>query len=278
MKCTLVSDLHLEHGDLTLAGGDVLIIAGDACEAGRLDRHKYDVNHLMNAPGDIMRSDRYARFFHEECSKYRQVVYVMGNHEHWRSSVDKTAQLLRDNLPANVQLLEKQTLEIDGVIFMGATMWTDMNREDALTLFHMRSVMKDYEFIDMHAASGTQRLTPEWTVSEHHATLQYFKLMLEENRATGQNKKFVVITHHTPSHLSQDMKYSDDIIMNGAYHSDLSEFILDNPEIQVWCHGHVHDDFDYTLGDTRVLCSPRGYLKYEARANNYQPITFEVNA
>jgi uncharacterized protein RhaS with RHS repeats len=47
--------------------------------------------------------------------------------------------------------------------------------------------------------------------------------------------------------------------MNGGYYSDLSEFILDHPEIVLWTHGHMHHTFDYNIGDCRIVCNPRGY-------------------
>ena len=47
--------------------------------------------------------------------------------------------------------------------------------------------------------------------------------------------------------------------MNGAFVSNLDEFIMDHPQIKLWTHGHVHNVFDYTIGETRVVCNPRGY-------------------
>ena len=65
--------------------------------------------------------------------------------------------------------------------------------------------------------------------------------------------------------------------MNGAYSSDLSEFILDNPEIKVWTHGHTHDNFDYMIGSTRIICNPRGYKGYEEQAEHFDPtIGFDI--
>jgi hypothetical protein len=65
--------------------------------------------------------------------------------------------------------------------------------------------------------------------------------------------------------------------MNGGYASDLSEFILDNPEIKFWTHGHMHDPSDYMIGDCRVICNPRGYVGYESQANIFDPtVGFEI--
>jgi hypothetical protein len=71
--------------------------------------------------------------------------------------------------------------------------------------------------------------------------------------------------------MSVHPKYQHDTLMNGAYSSDLSEFILDNPQIRVWTHGHTHDPFDYMVGSTRIICNPRGYAGYEQRAEYFDP-------
>ena len=81
-----------------------------------------------------------------------------------------------------------------------------------------------------------------------------------DNKPEG---KFVVVGHHSPCKLSTKPQYADDQIVNGAYSSNLSDFILDRPQIKVWTHGHTHHAFDYMLGTTRVVCNPRGYDGFE---------------
>ena len=90
------------------------------------------------------------------------------------------------------------------------------------------------------------------------------------------NEKFVVVGHHSPSTQSIHPRYKDDTLMNGGYSSDLSEFILDHPQIKVWTHGHMHDKFDYMIGSTRIICNPRGYINYEESAYNFKLEYFEV--
>jgi hypothetical protein len=89
-------------------------------------------------------------------------------------------------------------------------------------------------------------------------------------------KQMVVVGHHTPSHFSCHPKYADDQLMNGGYHSDLTEFMLDRPGIKLWTHGHTHELFDYTIGDTRVVCNPRGYIGYETIADNFNLKVIEL--
>jgi predicted phosphodiesterase len=281
MRVSVMSDLHIDFADLTLPGGDVLILSGDVCEAKRIKQEMYNPDMvLLEHERQDQRPDRYFRFLLEECSaKYRHVIYVMGNHEHYGFQVQKTYSHIKEQLPANIHLLEKETIEIDGVLFLGGTLWTDMNNMDQLTMYSMRSMMNDYRQITMlnEAKQVYHKMTPEYTVEQHVKTKNHFAQVLEENRNSANPKPVVVCTHHAPSKLSTHPRYADDVMMNGAYSSDLSEFILDNPEIRVWTHGHTHEPFRYKIGETEIICNPRGYKSYEQRAEDFDPtVGFDI--
>jgi 3',5'-cyclic AMP phosphodiesterase CpdA len=270
MKVAVISDLHLDFSDLTLPGGDVLILSGDVCEARHLKKDMYNKDMvLFEHERKDQRPDRYYRFFEEECSKYREVVMVMGNHEHYGFNYQKTYPHIASQLPDNVTLLENQTHQIDDVVFVGATLWTDMNKADPLTMFHMKQQMNDYRQITQFNETKNvyHRLDPERTVSDHFASKQFIAKTVKDKF----DQKFVVVTHHAPSKASIKPQYAGDHLMNGAYSSDLSEFILENPQIKVWTHGHTHDVFDYMIGSTRIICNPRGYKGYEDRAEQFDP-------
>jgi Icc-related predicted phosphoesterase len=276
MRIAVISDLHLDFSDLTLPGGDVLILSGDVCEARHLKKAMYNKDMvLLEHERRDQRPDRYYRFFEEECSKYREVVMVMGNHEHYGFQYQKTYAHIASQLPDNVTLLENQTHTIDDIVFVGATLWTDMNNGDPLTMFHMKSAMNDYRQITQfnEAKNVYHRLDPERTVEDHYKSRDYIKQVVEND----PTKKYVVVTHHAPSKASIKPQYAGDTLMNGAYSSDLSDFILDHPQIKLWTHGHTHDVFDYMIGSTRVICNPRGYKGYEERAEQFDPtLGFEI--
>ena len=271
MKVSLVSDLHLEFGYQELEGGEVLILAGDIAEARSISKHHHSTKLIQDTPDTFYRC---SEFFKWECEKYDQVFMVMGNHEHYHSRFDKTYDTLKSILPKNVTLLENEVVNYKGVMFMGATLWTDLNKGDSLTAFHLKQGMNDYRVIQNYypAKQLYHKLTPEHTAATHFKTKQYFRTVLEMNR----EKPFVVITHHGPSYASINEKYRNESLMNGGYTSDLSELILDFPNIKTWVHGHMHDPIDYMIGDTRILANPRGYVGFEDTSGFRPDFYFEV--
>jgi DNA repair exonuclease SbcCD nuclease subunit len=151
-------------------------------------------------------------------------------------------------------MLENDTKVIDDVTFIGATLWTDMNKGDPLTMHAIEGMMNDFRII-RNDKRNFAAMSARDVVGRHARTLQYFRSVLAEQH----DKKFVVVGHHSPSFKSVHESYSTEYLMNGGYHSDLSEFIMDHPQIKLWTHGHTHHPFDYMIGETRIVCNPRGY-------------------
>jgi Icc-related predicted phosphoesterase len=252
MRIQIVSDLHLEFSDINIKNtnnADVLILGGDIMVASKV--HKLESEYGIRF-----------RDFLKRCSfQFPHVVYVAGNHEFYSDGrfFDGIEQLrLACAVHKNVYFLERDTKVIDDVVFVGGTLWTDMNKYDPLTLHAIRDMMNDYR-ATVNDQAGYRRLKPADTCERHRQTVDYFKLILDQNK----DKKCVVVGHHTPSFQSCHDMYKGDYIMNGGYHSDLSEMILDRPQIKLWTHGHTHHCFDYMIGETRVVCNPRGYSNFE---------------
>ena len=277
MKIALASDLHLEFATISLENtenADVLILSGDICvEKDLLERDVYEIRFDD-------KSSRIHFFFEECCARFPTVIYIAGNHEHYHGDFADTVGNLRSRLGylSNLHILEKQVVKIGDTTFIGGTLWTDMNKEDPNTLFRIRSYMNDYRIISnsntpvsfkdtegkFHTRAGA--FSPEDSVVEHKAMLKYIAEVVDGNR----DDKFVVVGHHAPSKVSTKPKYQKDVLVNGAYSSDLSEFILDRPQIKLWTHGHTHDSFDYMIGGTRIVCNPRGYEGYEKQADYFE--------
>ena len=78
MKIALASDIHLEFGPISLKNeesADVLVLSGDICVAKRFEEIE--------------------EVFFEECSKqFSNVIYIMGNHEHYGGDLRASKTIL----------------------------------------------------------------------------------------------------------------------------------------------------------------------------------------
>jgi hypothetical protein len=83
---------------------------------------------------------------------------------------------------------------------------------------------------------------------------------LEKELELWSNQNFLVMTHHCPTSQSVHSMYKGDPL-NYAFANELGEFILDNPRIKYWVHGHTHHTFKYSVGTCQVYCNPRGYTR-----------------
>ena len=307
MKISVASDVHLEFGDLDIAntdGADVLVLSGDILVAQDITHR--DPHQIL---GTEYRSNRYHDFMQRCSEQFPHVIYIMGNHEHYNGDFAKTERHLKDVLSYldNVTVLEKEIKIIDDVTFIGGTLWTDMNRRDELTLRHMTKMMNDFvcvensnqqvsfkTFENLDKPVGVTdedwlarpyesrvravfknrnaRFSPDDAVREHEHFVGYIRQIIEGKF----DQKFVVCGHHAPSRLSTHPRYAHDTIMNGGYSSSLDDFIMDHPQIRLWTHGHTHEDFDYMIGSTRIVCNPRGYINYEHRADSWKLKTVEI--
>lgn len=300
MKVAVCSDIHLEFGTLTLENpGDVevLILSGDILVERDLqiyDRRQIESGFMSH------RSIMWHTFFEEVCAAFPHVIYVAGNHEHYHGDFKHTLHNLKEKLHPhkNLHILDKEVFRYTAkdnkdYIFIGSTLWTDMNNEDPLTLYHMKDYMNDfrvvknsnrmvvsnvpvYEYdsegkvakneagqqiqIGMKKKESPARFTPEDAVEENRKCFAYIKHIVE-NCAPWEN--VVVVGHHTPSHQSCHPRYKHDQIMNGGYHNSYEEYIMDHPQIVLWTHGHTHERYDYMIGETRIVCNPRGYVGHE---------------
>ena len=277
MKIALVSDIHLEFGDLDFendSGADVLILGGDICVgADMAQRDPY------NTMGEHYRSNRFHAFFERCCERFPHVIFIVGNHEHYHGDFAKTVPHFRDVLGylPNLHILEKEIFVLGDITFIGGTLWTDMNKRSVRTLHEISRMMNDFRCVDNSAKLADERgwggrFTTTDAADDHDAMLAFIQATVEANPAG----RYVVVGHHAPSRLSTHPKYAQEAIMNGGYSSELDDFILDHPQIKLWTHGHTHEDFDYQIGSCRILCNPRGYVNYEERADTWRLVTVEV--
>jgi Icc-related predicted phosphoesterase len=306
MKIAVASDIHLEFGPLDLKNdqaADVLILAGDICVAD---------DFVNSRSYKQEQAQEYRRFFDQVCREFPHVIYIMGNHEHYHGDAGKSYTILKEHLDhGNLHLLEKETWRHMDHTFVGGTLWTDMNREDPITLMHTKGAMNDFNGVlnsnrmvvrrvplymknSLYTEDGKNggkyirdekgalvpngvkfkeepaNWSPEDTVEDHKRMLDYINMVIQDPGS------YIVVGHHAPSSRSVADWYKGDTVMNGAFRSELDEFIMDRPQIRLWVHGHMHNASDYMIDATRVVCNPRGYIGYEACADKFELKYLEV--
>lgn len=238
MKIRIASDLHLEFFGWTppSADADVVVLAGDIHNG--VSAVEWAVRHFPDTP----------------------VVYVPGNHEYYGGRLqDVLAELRKEASRLGVHVLDGDQVVLNGVRFLGATLWTDFalygSAPPALgqAFADAEAGMNDYRLI-RYGEKGLFR--PERAREIHLERVSW----LEAGLAAPFEGPTVVVTHHLPHLRSIHPKYARSP-MNPSFVSDLSHLV--RAPVALWIHGHTHESVDYVVNGTRVVCNPRGYLPME---------------
>ncbi len=239
MRLNVLSDLHLSLGAMARPenDADVVILAGDIAR-----------------PREAM---AWASGF------AKPVLYVPGNHEFYGGSVAGTVEELRRlSAGTGVRVLDNDEAVIEGVRFLGTTLWTDFmlfgsGEKRAAAMQEAQRLMRDFSRIRV----GEAPFTPEASA----ALFAQHAAWLESRLAQPHEGPTVVVTHHAPSRSSIHPRFADSLL-NACFVSD-AERLIDGGRASLWIHGHTHDSFDYLVNGTRVLCNPRGYAKNGVNEN-----------
>ncbi len=198
--------------------------------------------------------------------KDKPVIYVAGNHEFYAQEIISTyAKIKEETKNTNIHFLQNEKVEINGVTFLGCTLWTDFNlhKNKSLIMPTAKGIMNDYRAIELN----NNDLSPDFILNEFQKSYLY----LSKNIKPGD----VVVTHHAPSERSISNIFKGKL-SNPFYASDLSGFIKStNP--QLWVHGHCHALNNYKIGKTSVISNARGYVNIEILSTEFQGITKKVN-
>jgi predicted phosphodiesterase len=234
MRLHVLSDLHLERelGQVPLADADVIALAGDISTGTR------GVEWARAWAGD------------------RPVIYVAGNHEFYGHSMPGLISDLRSAAAgSSVQVLERDEVILDGVRFLGCTLWSDFEFDGpdhrALSMRVCERAVSDYHVI--HNGDADRVLRAEDTRALHLSSRQW----LAERLAVRHDGPTVVVTHHAPYIVWRPPQEVLRLIA-GAFVSDLSE-LIDGERAALWIYGHTHRWADLNVAGTRVLSNPRGY-------------------
>jgi predicted phosphodiesterase len=241
LKLNVLSDLHLSLGalDVPANDADVVVLAGDIA--------------------------RPAEAIAWACGIDKTVLYVPGNHEFYGGSLDTTLDQLKEmSAGTNVRVLDDDVVTLDGVRFLGSTLWTDFllfgrdRREVAMR--EGQRVLRDFTRIRVRDEPPTP-FTPEDAAARFDRHARWLRAALDE----PFDGPTVVVTHHAPSPASIHPRFAASPL-NACFVSN-AEHLLDGDRVRLWIHGHTHDSFDYVVNGTRVVCNPRGYAKHGVNEN-----------
>jgi Icc-related predicted phosphoesterase len=236
MKLNILSDLHLGFGafDRPENDADVVVLAGD-------------ITRPREAASWALRFNK-------------PVLYVLGNHEFYGSSIDGAADELKQLCAdTHVHVLDNSEVVIGSVRFLGTTLWTDFGlfgdgEKKLAAAAEAQRLIRDFSRI--RASEATDAL---FTPADSALLFKRQADWLEARLRVPHPGPTVVITHHAPSKRSIHPRFADSLL-NACFVSDAERY-LDGDRVQLWIHGHLHDSFDYVANGTRVVCNPRGYSK-----------------
>ncbi len=242
MKLHLLSDLHFEFDKPVPMANyrppkcDVVLLAGDIAE------DKTSIDWAKATFGDT------------------PVLLTPGNHEYYDAKqVVAWTQELRDYAAgSNVQILHNDAVVIDGVQFVGATLWTDFQLYGNASYhqYAARKGLSDYKHIRRPSSTGKKRKIRTDDILEFHIASRRFIA----NAVRTYQGRSVVMTHHAPSERSLPEKFRSREL-TPAYASNLDSFIEELSPL-LWVHGHIHASSDYMIGGTRVVGNARGYVEF----------------
>jgi Icc-related predicted phosphoesterase len=271
IKCSIVSDLHIEfHALKDLPEGDILFLAGDIFVAAHMRKNATDATSRGL-------KKRYEKFCKEELSKFKNIVYVMGNHEHYHGIFEDTSSILREYLSkhaSNVMLLNNESVVLHGVNIIGSSLWATYGCN---TTNHM--IIQE-NMNDCHVIKTQNPLDDKYACFKHTRKLNVFDINNEhqksilfiENELSNTNLPCIVMTHHCPSYLSLEESGN----MDDAYASN-QHALIEKYKPKLCFHGHSHDSKTYIIYDTTIISNQRGYFGFERCSRFFNPSAEDFN-
>ncbi len=271
MHIQLLSDLHLEENSAfqpqRAPGADVLVLAGDI--------GSYQGGSALSALGD--EDFGLGRFADWPVP----VIVVPGNHEYDALDFDATHARLRATCERlGLIWLERETIVLHGVRFVGTTLWADFDAlaprgstaslADQLQARHKAFRAADYYLRIAATTRGGAPFLAE-QIREHALVCQAW---LRAALAEPFDGPTVVVTHFAPSLRSADPRYG--LRPGTAGFCNALDDLL--PLADLWLHGHLHCAIDWRddSGRCRVVANPLGYEKKGEQAAFVPQLTIAV--
>ena len=275
MNIQLLSDLHLEaHPHFVpepAPGADVLVLAGDVGsyqEGSQLADQDFGLARFSPLP--------------QGAGWPTPVLFVPGNHEYDAQDFDEAHARLRSTCDRlGIAWLERETLVMQGVRFVGTTLWSDFDAladHEGSADLGRRLKLREKAFraanFYLRKTGGTRDGEPFLAEAMRDQAL-LCQQWLAQALAVPFAGPTVAVTHFAPSLLSADPRYG--LVPGTAGFCNAIDGLL--PRASLWLHGHLHAPSDYTVrgesGDgspwqCRVVANPLGYARKGEQAS-FQP-------
>lgn len=239
MKVSIHSDLHNEHRAEEILPvvpeADVLVFAGDVTKGSKAPDYYRKVG---------------------EANPNAKILYILGNHEHYGGQVEDIIKLNRDAFSDNDQIhfLENSHILINGVEFVGATLWTDFNlakSPEQISLIERR--ISDFYEIRYGSRKGLIRANGgmKTMFAESH---RYIKDRLTISQASRK----VVVTHFSP-HPSLGHTDFPDSDFRAYFIANCRDLFRLQPDLWIYGHTHCNEYAGKRVDDVWVEVNCGGY-------------------
>lgn len=188
-------------------------------------------------------------------------------------------ELKKEYVVQGLHVLDDSSVIIDGVLFVGGTLWTDFElySHTAIgldnTWYYKQDAkrgLNDFSGAILNEAGGV--FSPNDSIQMHKWT----KFVIEDELKEGLPT--VVITHHLPLAQSIDPR-SMNSDLNPCYASNLDS-TFERENLKLWVHGHTHSSNDYVRNSSRIVSNPKGYpnrFTHEMENKQWNPkLTIEL--
>lgn len=262
----LLSDLHLESNPHFTAqpvpGADLLVLAGDigSYQKGSL-LDELNIGDFGLARFSPLPAERGGAGWPTP------VLFVPGNHEYDGLDFDETHVRLRETCERlGMVWLERETVVLQGVRFVGSTLWTDF---DALSAGQAQA--SDITPGEQLKAREKAFRAANFYLQKNHSFRDGQPLLAADVREEGLKSQAwlrqalavpfegptVAVTHFAPSLLSADPRYG--LVPGTAGFCNALDDLL--PLADLWLHGHLHCVINYISRGCRVVANPLGYAR-----------------
>lgn len=220
MRLQIISDMHLEFGNPGLEHhqvlGDTLVLAGD-------------IGWVPHLRSELPKAAK----------RWSNIVYITGNHEYY--DTDRTMAEVNSEIEDivstldNVWFLNNSTTTIDGIRFVGSTLWSTPVSEARQNDFVW---IAECDLKSMHQWNATAQQFLKDTVRPDDVVVTHFLPVIRSDLA----KVGVVSKYPT-----------------GEWDYYYGNTGLESVQAQLWICGHTHEPFDAVPFETRCVCNPLGY-------------------